>query len=414
MNACASSYQKQSKGVAIPGDTGHPARASADNGVLRVAVQSAQDEGCQSVFKNMIIYRIAPQWQIGLEQVEEALARAPFLECGATQERSWGWTPPRGEAHGPLAESVGGQWVLRFMVESKVLPGSVLARRVEEKAVRIEQETGRKPGKKDSTELKEEAKLDLLPMAFTKQGTMWVWLDLEARLLVLDTGSQARADEVVTALVEALPGLSVALLDTQTSPQAAMAHWLSTQEAPVGFTIDRECELKAADEEKAVVRYARHPLDIEEVQAHIAAGKLPTKLALTWDGRVSFVLSEGLQIKKLALLDTVTEGQGKGGKDDSGFDADVAIATGELRLLIPDLIEALGGESERGIGAGGAGGAGTVAAAGAAARPGAGQGAAPVASGPGTRLGTGTGTTAGSITGPATAPVDTAPEDAPF
>ena len=409
MNACASSYQKQSKGVAIPGDTGHPARASADNGVLRVAVQSAQDEGCQSVFKNMIIYRIAPQWQIGLEQVEEALARAPFLECGATQERSWGWTPPRGEAHGPLAESVGGQWVLRFMVESKVLPGSVLARRVEEKAVRIEQETGRKPGKKESKELKEEAKLDLLPMAFTKQGTMWVWLDLEARLLVLDTGSQARADEVVTALVEALPGLSVALLDTQTSPQAAMAHWLSTQEAPVGFTIDRECELKAADEEKAVVRYARHPLDIEEVQAHIAAGKLPTKLALTWDGRVSFVLSEGLQIKKLALLDTVTEGQSKGGKDDSGFDADVAIATGELRLLIPDLIEALGGESERGIGAGGAGGAGTVAAAGAAAaRPGAGQGAAPAVSGFGTRPGT------GSVTGPATAPVDTAPEDAPF
>ena len=408
MNACASSYQKQSKGVAIPGDTGHPARASADNGVLRVAVQSAQDEGCQSVFKNMIIYRIAPQWQIGLEQVEEALARAPFLECGATQERSWGWTPPRGEAHGPLAESVGGQWVLRFMVESKVLPGSVLARRVEEKAVRIEQETGRKPGKKESKELKEEAKLDLLPMAFTKQGTMWVWLDLEARLLVLDTGSQARADEVVTALVEALPGLSVALLDTQTSPQAAMAHWLSTQEAPVGFTIDRECELKAADEEKAVVRYARHPLDIEEVQAHIAAGKLPTKLALTWDGRVSFVLSEGLQIKKLALLDTVTEGQGKGGKDDSGFDADVAIATGELRLLIPDLIEALGGESERGIGAGGAGGAGTVAAAGAAARPGAGQGAAPAVSGLGTKPGT------GSITGPAKAPVDTAPEDAPF
>ena len=398
MNACASSYQKQSKGVAIPGDTGHPARASADNGVLRVAVQSAQDEGCQSVFKNMIIYRIAPQWQIGLEQVEEALARAPFLECGATQERSWGWTPPRGEAHGPLAESVGGQWVLRFMVESKVLPGSVLARRVEEKAVRIEQETGRKPGKKESKELKEEAKLDLLPMAFTKQGTMWVWLDLEARLLVLDTGSQARADEVVTALVEALPGLSVALLDTQTAPQAAMAHWLSTQEAPVGFTIDRECELKAADEEKAVVRYARHPLDIEEVQAHIAAGKLPTKLALTWDGRVSFLLTEGLQIKKLALLDTATEGQGKSGKDDSGFDADVAIATGELRLLIPDLIEALGGESERGIGAGAspAGSSAGVADKAPAAS------VAPFSS------------QSGAITGPAKAPVDTAPEDAPF
>ncbi len=169
------------------------------------------------MFKNMIVYRIAPGWQADLVQVEEALAKAPFMECGATQEKSLGWVPPRGEQHGALAESVGGQWILRFMVESKVLPGSVLNRRVKEKAARIEQETGRKPGKKESKELKEEAKLDLLPMAFTKQGSMWVWIDTESRLLVLDTSSQGRADEVVSLLVESLPGLAVSLINTQTT-----------------------------------------------------------------------------------------------------------------------------------------------------------------------------------------------------
>ncbi|SDD01734.1 recombination associated protein RdgC [Paracidovorax valerianellae] len=295
----------------------------------------------------MIVYRIAPQWQVDLSQVEEALAKTPFVECGATQEKSLGWVPPRGDAHGLMAESVGGQWVLRFMVESKMLPGSVLNRKVKEKAARIEQETGRKPGKKESKELKDEAKLDLLPMAFTKQGSMWVWIDPQAHWLVLDTSSQSRADEVVTLLVEALPGLSVALLDTQTSPQAAMSHWLSTQEPPVGFSVDRECELKSADEAKAVVRYARHPLDIDEVREHIAAGKLPTKLAMTWDDRVSFLLSEGLQVRKIAFLDTVFEGTKA---DDGGFDTDVAIATGELAKLIPDLIEALGGEGRTELG----------------------------------------------------------------
>lgn len=338
------------------------------------------------MFKNMIIYRIAPHWQIDLLEVEAALAQLPFMECGATQERSWGWAPPRGQAHGVMAESVGGQWLLRFMVETKVLPGSVLARRVQEKAARIEQETGRKPGKKESKELKEEAKLDLLPMAFTKQGAMWVWIDTEARFLVLDTASQGRADEVASALTEALPGLSLALLDTQTSAQAAMAHWLSTQEAPAGFTIDRECELKSADEEKAVVRYARHALDIEEIQAHIAAGKLPTKLALSWDDRVSFLLTEGLQIKKLAFLDTKAEGQTRG---DDNFDADVALATGELRQFIPELIDALGGESERGIGAGAGGAAGPA---------------------PASTPGSGT----GIVTGPAAAPVDSDPDSVPF
>ncbi|MBS0467360.1 MAG: recombination-associated protein RdgC [Proteobacteria bacterium] len=293
------------------------------------------------MFKNLIVYRIAPGWQAELTALEEALARQPFQECGATQEQSSGWVPPRGEAHGLLAESVGGQWILRFMTEAKMLPATVLARKVKEKAAQIEQQTGRKPGKKETKELKDEAKLDLLPMAFTKQGSTWVWIDREAGLLVLDTGAQGRADEITSLLVEQLPGLQLALLDTQTSAQAAMALWLKEQQAPAGFAIDRECELKAADESKAVVRYARHPLDIEEVQAHIQAGKLPTKLAMTWDERVSFVLTEGLQLKKLSFQDTVFEGQTQ---DDAGFDADVAIATGELCKLIPDLIAALGGE----------------------------------------------------------------------
>ena len=344
------------------------------------------------MFKNMIVYRIAPGWQADLVQVEEALAKAPFMECGATQEKSLGWVPPRGEQHGALAESVGGQWILRFMVESKVLPGSVLNRRVKEKAARIEQETGRKPGKKESKELKEEAKLDLLPMAFTKQGSMWVWIDTESRLLV-----------------ESLPGLSVSLINTQTSPQASMAHWLATQEPPVGFSIDRECELKSADEAKAVVRYARHPLDIEEIQAHIAAGKLPTKLALTWDDRVSFMLTEGMQLKKVAFLDTVFEGTKA---DDGGFDTDVAIATGELVKLIPDLIEALGGEAESGV----ASAAEAIAAGGPAAAP----KVAPTAIAPAAAPATAAATLpprksgAGVVTGPATAPVDTDPESAPF
>lgn len=294
------------------------------------------------MFKDAIIYRIALGWGIDLQQIEDALAKAPFMECGATQEQSHGWVPPRGEEHGAMVESVAGQWILRFKTEAKVLPAQVLARRVKEKADRIEKETGRKPGKKESKELKEEAKLDLLPMAFTKQSTMWVWIDRDARTILLDTGSQGRADEVVSLLVESLPGLSVSLLHPDTSPQASMAHWLSTQEPPVGFTVDRECELKSADESKAVVRYGRHPLDIEEVQAHVAAGKLPTRLAMTWDDRVSFMLTEGLQLRKVSFLDTVFEGTKA---DDGGFDTDVAIATGELAKLIPDLIEALGGES---------------------------------------------------------------------
>lgn len=294
------------------------------------------------MFKNVIMYRIGPGWSAAVAQMEEGLDGARFVPCGASQEKSIGWVEPRDEAHGPLVEAVGGQLILKLKIETRALPSSVVNRKAEERVAQIEATTGRKPGKKETREIKDDIKLELLPMAFSKESSVSVWIDPEARLLVIDAGSQARADEVVTMLVKSLSGLAVALIDTKVSPTAAMSEWLITQEPPAGFTVDRECELKAADESKAVVRYTRHPLDTEEVKQYVESGKLPTRLALTWDSRVSFVLTEGLQLKKLAFLDVVFEGTSKG-KDD-GFDADTAIATGELRKMLPDLLEALGGE----------------------------------------------------------------------
>ena len=292
----------------------------------------------------MIVYRVGPDWSASVAQIEAALDGARFVECGATQEKSIGWCEPRGQAHGPLVESVGGQLIFKLMIETRALPGSVVTRKAKERVAQIEATTGRKPGKKEIRDLKDEIRLDLLPQAFTKQASVGVWIDPKARLLVIDAGSQTRADEVVTMLVKSLDGFAAALLDSKLSPTAAMSEWLISQEAPVGFSVDRECELKAADESKAVVRYARHPLDNDEVRQHVQGGKLPTRLALTWNNRVSFVLTEGLQIKKLAFLDVVMDGASSG-KDD-GFDADIAIATGELGKLLPDLIEALGGEMQ--------------------------------------------------------------------
>jgi len=300
------------------------------------------------LFKNLIVYRVGPGWAANSAELEAGLDKMIFVPCGATQPVSAGWAPPRGVAHGPLVESVGGQWLMKLVVEQRVLPSAVVKRRVDERAAQIEQATGRKPGKKQQKELKEEVMLELLPQAFTKQAAIKVWLDPKDRLLMIDASSPARADEVVTQLVKALDGLVLTPLHTAQSPATAMSAWLTSTEAPAGFSVDRECELKSPDESRSVVRYARHALDIDEVRGHIAGGKLPTQLALTWQGRVSLLLTEAMQIKKIAFLDGVFEGGAKPSKDEA-FDADAAIATGELGQLIPDLIEALGGEQQPGV-----------------------------------------------------------------
>jgi len=298
------------------------------------------------VFKNVMVYRIGEGWRPGLAQIEQALEAERFVPCGASQEKSIGWVEPRGEAHGPLVEAVNGQRILKLKIETRVVPGSVVTRKAKERSAQIEATEGRKPGKKEMKEIKEDVKLSLMPMAFSKETSVWVWVDPVTQLLVVDAGSQAKADEVITMLVKSFTGLNLALINTQMSPQSAMAAWLITQEAPAGFSVDRECELKAADESKSVVRYVRHPLDTDEVKQHVEGGKLPTRLALTWEGRVSFSLTEALQLKKVTFLDVVFEATSA--EKDEGFDADVAIATGELCKLLPDLLNALGGEQALG------------------------------------------------------------------
>lgn len=298
-------------------------------------------------FKNALAYRLDPSWIPDFDAAQEALDAARFAPCGPSQESSAGWVSPRGQEHGLLLESVGGQWLLEYMVESKTVPASVIRRKVDERAAEIEKTTGRAPGKKEKKQLKEDVTHELLPLAFTRHARISVWIDPQARRLTLDTSNAARADGVVTALVQAIAGFAVSAFHTQQEPASAMAGWLATHEAPAGFSIDRDCELKATDDSKAVVRYAKHPLDIEEVRQHIESGKRPTRLAMTWEDRVSFELTEGFTLRKLAFLEGVLDDAGSA-KGDDNFDADAAIVTGELGQLLPALLEALGGEMQMG------------------------------------------------------------------
>ena len=103
-----------------------------------------------------MMYRLASPWPGSVEQVEVALEDARFVECSASQEKSVGWIEPRGHAHGALVEVVAGQWLLKLMLEVKVVPGSVVKRKVQDQLDQIEATTGRKPGKKEKREISED------------------------------------------------------------------------------------------------------------------------------------------------------------------------------------------------------------------------------------------------------------------
>lgn len=294
-------------------------------------------------FKNLQIYRLPAPWGITLEALEDQLAKKRFQPCGSQDLESRGWTSPARDEG--LVHAVGGQWLISLGVEHKLLPSSVVKQVAEEKAEDIEAAQGYKPGRKQMKEIKEQVVQELLPRAFSRRKRVFAWIDPQDGWLVVDAPSPARAEDVLEVLRQSLDSFPLALLRTERSPGSAMAEWLAAGEGPAGFSIDQDCELRAVTEDKAAVRYVRHTLEGDEVKAHLAAGKQPTRLALTFDDRVSLVLTEKAEIKRVQFLEVVQEQlEGAGESAEELFDAHFALMTGELKRLIPAVVDILGGE----------------------------------------------------------------------
>jgi recombination associated protein RdgC len=295
------------------------------------------------MFKQLTIFKLTGV-SPSVNSIEAALLPHAFLPIGATQQRSVGFVPPRGFDNGPLIETVGDQRILSVAIETKSVPASIVQTKADEVFAQIEENTGRKPGKKERREIKDAVLLGLLPTAFPKKVHVPIWFDMDNHLVVIGSTSQSKVDAASMLLVTAIEGLNLAILQTTSSPQSAMTSWLlaeSPNDWPDNLNIERECVLHSFGEDDATVKFSKHHLANDEVRKHVCEGKLPTSLAISWDGRMSFVLTDNLTFKKVQFLDGVMDG-GEAGEDR--FDSDVALATGLIGPMLGDVIYALGGE----------------------------------------------------------------------
>ncbi|MBC7404283.1 MAG: recombination-associated protein RdgC [Cytophaga sp.] len=295
-------------------------------------------------FKNLQIFRLPSPWQVDVEQLSARLATQSFSQCPSNEMQSEGWASPKD--NGQLIHSVNQQLLLLLSTEKKLLPSTVINQVAKARAAELEEQQGFAPGRKAMKDLKERVIDELLPRAFGIQRSTWVWIDPVNGWLVVDTSSPSKADEIIKLLLKC-DKLPLESLRVKLSPQSAMTDWLVGNDAPKGFTIDQDTELRSHTEDKATVRYVNHTIDAVDVQRHIAAGKQCTKLALTWNDRVSFILTESLALKRIKPLDILAEDkESRTNNEDERFDADFVLMSSELASMLNDLIFALGGELE--------------------------------------------------------------------
>ncbi len=293
------------------------------------------------MFRNLTLFRIPADALPTHEELAAALDGARLRPPGPLELSTQGFVSPYGRNHDVLAHGVGPHTLITFGSESRLLPAQVVNDALAERLDRIEAERGRRPGGKERARIKEEVLTELMPRAFIKPSRTDAWLDHRAGWLTIDSASRKVCEAVVGGLREALGTFPATPVSAQTSARLLLTGWLTGDTLPEDFTLGDECELRDPADDGAIVRCRRQDLEADEVREHINAGKQVSQLAVSYDGRMQFVIGEDLCLRKLRFGDVVNEqlGDVAGENDIAELDARFALLTGELSRLYARLAE---------------------------------------------------------------------------
>ncbi len=292
-------------------------------------------------FKQLCVFQLESDWTLPPAALETLLAQRPLAPCPASSPESTGWVPPADD--GVLVQALGKHLLIALGWETRLLPSGVVNDAAADKAEAFEQQRGFKPGRKLMKEIKEQVAAELLPRAFTRRTSLRAWIDPDAKRIIVDTGTATKAEVLIEHLRDALGTLPVVPWAVDNSPAVTMTGWLTAGEAPGSFSIDDACELSGSDDTRSVVRYVRHELLPAQLKRHIDEGLRATQLALTWEGQLSFTLTEPLIIKKVKFLEADNEDGDRVDDPQLAFEADFTLMIGAIGKVLDDLQAVLSG-----------------------------------------------------------------------
>ena len=292
-------------------------------------------------FKSVSAYRLPVDFSFTRESFNEGLEKAALKPIGPLEPSRKGFVSPFGNDSEVLLHQASDCVLLELGGLDRVLPGSVVKEAMEVKIKAIFERTGRKPGKKQREQIKDEVLMDLLPRAFVKPSRQAAYIDLERKMLIVDAATDKPAESIITQLREGLGSFVAEPVQTEESVSAMMSAWLVAGKCDGPFELGDECELKDPVDAGCAVKAKRHDLSAEEIREHVRMGKKVSQLALIYDNRLSFVLDEKFKLRKLKFLDIILDEI----KDTAGEDAAAELDTRftimalEFRRLIGSLDE---------------------------------------------------------------------------
>ncbi|MBJ7550114.1 recombination-associated protein RdgC [Marinomonas ostreistagni] len=287
-------------------------------------------------FKNLQIFQLKDTENFSSTDLVTKLPDHPLRECGSQDEFTFGWLPLiRNSEQWSISSDL--CMLVRAGKEEKVLPTAVVREELEAKVAEIELVEGRKVGRKEKADLKEELVFSLRPKAFAKRSDIWAYIDLKAKLLVLNSTNAGMTEQLFKLLQTTLGSFPMVPLQATVSPSSIMTDWLIKNDVPASLETGDEVEIQDASEDRAKIRFkSLEPLS-EDVTRHLEQGMSVKNLALRWTDKMSFVLNDDLTLKKVKFDDTLKDNAFNDSQGGALSDMDANFAL--MSLTVRDFFE---------------------------------------------------------------------------
>jgi len=291
------------------------------------------------VFRNLILFRLSPRATQACLPLDDKLAEMTLRPIGPLEMSVHGFVSPFGEGKA-ITHEVSQCTLLTLGGEHRLLPAAVVNEALRKRVVEIEQREDRKVGRKERKSLKDEVIIDLMPRAFVKPSRQSAYLDASTGWLVIDTGSIKPAENLVSQMREAIGEFPATPATPEESVRALMTEWVTHNKPPEGLVIGDACELKdPAGTPTPTARVRNQDLNSDEVREHLKAGKQVSQLALVYQERLSFTLTDELVIKGIKMLDVSADSAAEDASEgeEGKLDAEFALMILEFRNFFQSL-----------------------------------------------------------------------------
>ncbi|MBT4261357.1 MAG: recombination-associated protein RdgC [Thiotrichales bacterium] len=295
-------------------------------------------------FKNVTIFQLAKPFRVSAASLEDKLSKRSARKCGPLELSTVGWGSPMPDGTA-LTLELDGAILIAAKKQEKILPATVVREALNERITEIEVSEQREVKGKEKQRLRDEITVEMLPRAFSRSRITYALIDPDNGWLLVDSASRPRAEELTVLLRESLGSLELTNAEGEISPAGIMSQWLFHDKPPAGFTIDDECEIRESDEFGGIIRCKNLDITQGAVRKHLEAQSQVTRLAMSWNDRVSFILDQDLTIRRvrpLELIDELREDELSDDADENSelmFISDLMIFHSEISELITRLLE---------------------------------------------------------------------------